>query len=404
MTEAQNVARRLLAAAALFLLTALPAAKSIAAQTSSPEQALLSLLPYRLEDAAIPAGFAAFGQTAATNVALAFTYADDQRVAALRYLAGTGRITGIEQHFQRDDGSAPLVRLTIALYGDASAAAQVVRAAGLPVGSDTPAAFNVPQLGDGVRAFAGTRPSDDGASTLTDALVVWSRGRLLLTVDARGEDLVDRDAAAAFAQAADANAAGQSAALPAAPSDLLTEDLGRLDMAQRLAERQIAADAAPSGFSTGGSYVWSNEQLVLDSVFPGQTATAIAFDWRRITGEVEYFQLNDGSRTVLSSVYASFGDPAGAAAALRGHVLGVDGGSAVVELTSPMQLGEEISAYQAVLVWPGGEVRLSYTIRWRRGSLLLGVSANVPSGTSMPSYLVDVAQQLDDTYAANPVQ
>jgi len=48
-------------------------------------------------------------------------------------------------------------------------------------------------------------------------------------------------------------------------------------------------------------------------------------------------------------------------------------------------------------------VRLSYTLRWRRGSLLLGVSVNVPAGTPAPPYLETLAEALDAVYAANPL-
>ncbi|HZU75298.1 MAG TPA: hypothetical protein VFA70_00945, partial [Dehalococcoidia bacterium] len=372
---------------------------------SATEQAIIALLPYRLGEGQAPDGFIAFAQSATSNVALAFSLPAEQRDAALASLRDGGRIAGLEQQFEPAGAAAPIIRYGVSLYASAEQALTALGAATMPDVAAAPAPFAAPRLGDSVLALSS--PGAPDASAGPAVLLAWTRGRLLFAILAAGrvDDAQDTLEAqvVAFAQAADDQASTVAAVLPAAPEARDGDAAAQLALANAFESRQLTGDAAPPAFDFGGSYIWSNEQLVLDAAAPEETAQTITQDWRRLTGEVAYFIATDGSRAVLSSVYEGFGDEAGASLALQTPTLGAGSDDAIVPLLPPVTLGEEMIAYRADVAWPQGETRRAYTLRWRQGRVLLGVSVNLPRGSAMPPYLARLAQQLDAMYSADPV-
>jgi hypothetical protein len=359
------------------------------------EQALIALLPYRLPAAAAPAGYLQQDEVASTNAAIAFGAAGTDRNATLERLVDGGRITGLQQTFTPAAGSAdPPVDILIGLYANAGASAAAVAVTAAPGVSRPAENLTAPALGDGARALK-SEADEDGSSVF---LITWSRGPLFFAVSLRGTDSIP-DSGTAFAQALDANAAAAGAFGPVAPyrqPDERTE----LNWGSALDAAQLPAAAVPARLIRSGAYLWSNEQVVLDSRQPASSAERLSGDQQRITGEVEYFT-DDRSRVVLSSVYTVFVDAAGAQGAVREDPLVSGVRQAVVPLSAPVQLGEEMVAFESVLRWPLGELRESYTLQWRHGALLLAIIVNQPAGQPVPSFLGDVATALEQAYAAS---
>jgi hypothetical protein len=383
----------------LAALAALPFGRAPIVVGQGPENALLMLLPYRLPAAEIPAGYGEYGDSAGTNPALAFVYSADQRRPALQQFLEGGRITGIQQAFSpRFSGPPAIVRLALGLYTDPASAATGVTAITPPDGASVED-LDPPALGDGAR-FLHVQATDSGGVVTDIFTLAWSRGPLFLGVTLQsqsgdgGQTIAQR-----FAQAEDAHAAEVGAATaPPAPSTL-REDGWRLAVTGALDQAQLPQDAVPASFQRTGSYVWANEQIVLDAGDPAEAVRRVTTYWKRLTGEVEYFTAQDGSRAVLSGIYNVFADAGGAHNGLRDIALAPEERQSVVPLIPPLQLGDETIAYHAVVQWLDGAMRDSYTIEWRRGSVVLMVVANLPqSQAAMPDYLPDAARSLDHQF------
>ncbi len=362
------------------------------------EQALLTLIQYRLAASDLPGGYIPQDETASTNAAIAFAQPAEQRTPVLRQLAASGRITGFQQLFAgRQADKLPAVAYLVALYRDVGSAAATVLAS-LPGGPTDPTdSFAEPTLGDVARALHSSVRTSDGSS-VDRFIVTWSRGQVVLAVSVDGPPDTTGNMALRLAQAADAHAAaGGAFSSDAVAPDETTE----LALAIGLDGDQLPTGSVPEGFTRSGSYLWSNEQIELQSCLPQKEAGRLTEDLARVTGEVEYF-VSNRTASVISSGYSVFYDAAGAQMALIDDPLNSCVRQAIVPLSPPVQLGEETVAFESVLIWPQGD-RESYTLQWRHGQLVLSIVVNQPSGRPRPAYLGDLAKSLDNAYLSNPL-
>lgn len=356
------------------------------------EQDLLVLLPYRLASDELPAGFEVYEETATPNAALAFGAPPAVREATLAALQGAGRITGLQQTFvPTARGNGTVARFLLSLYSDENAAAAAVGQTEPP--GDSPAeALDASALGDGARLL------HQAASPSTPELfvAVWGVGPLQMAVTVQGPD-AGVDLVTSFALTVQQHAAedgGIAGSLPIAPRN----DGPALHAGEDLEQAQLPDAAAPAGFDRGGSYLWSNEQLVLDARQPEAIAHLIVAEWGRVAASAQYFTSSDASRTLLTTALAVFVDPFGAQRAVEDVSLTAATRQAVLPLNPPVQLGEETIAYRATVRWPRAELRESYTIQWRHGAVALSITVNVPAGSPQPAYLAAVAAALDAAY------
>ena len=385
-------ALRLLLGASAFLAAGatlvLPARRLLA---SNADGATLGLLPYTIAESEVPAGWMLFDVRATTNAAVAFE-ADDAG-GALAALEAEGRVTGLQQTFVAAHGAAPAIRLVVQLFHDGDAAAAALQALSV-IGDATliPDFAAPPDLPNTLAqhlVLGGDAASD--AYTLA-----WSSGPLLIGATATGTH-VDTAALIAVARAAAAKTAQPPQATAADDADAR-----ELATAQSFDALQLPSASAPSGFARGGAYVWSDAQLALDSRAPPDAAGDKIASWGRISGEAEFFEAEDGTRTTLTTGYALFASADGASQALHDLSLYTASRQAVLPYASDAQLGDEIVALRTVVLWPGGELRDGYVLQWRHGAVLLSVTVVQATNAPPPAYLAAVAQALDATYTASP--
>jgi len=363
------------------------------------EHALLTLIQFRLAASDLAGGYILQDEAASTNAAVAFAQSAEERTPVLRQLVASGRITGFQQLFVgRLADKLPAAAYLVALYHDAASAAASVLAS-LPGDSTDPTdSFAEPAIGDVARALHAPVRTSDG-SMVDRFIVTWSRGQVVLAVSVDGPPDITGNTALRLAQAADAHAAaGGAFSSDAVAPDETTE----LALAIGLDGDQLPTGSVPEGFTRSGSYLWSNEQIELQSRQPRQEAERLTDDLARVTGEVEYF-VSNRTASVISSGYAVFYDAAGAQMALIDDPLNSGVRQAIVSISPPVQLGEETVAFETVLRWPQGDLRESYTLQWRHGQLVLSIVVNQPSGRPRPAYFGDLAKSLDNAYLSNPL-
>jgi hypothetical protein len=377
---------------ALFTLLATPHVSAFGTET-----ALLALLPYRLPAERAPAGWTEQEQRASTNAALAFSAPAAERLATARGLAEKGRVIGLQQTFMPPAGAGlPAVTLLVDLYRNPVSASAIV-ATVVPPGGAGEAELLLPPGVNGARAVRVALRDGTGSGYV----IAWSRGPLCFVVTFATPEPSALEVGEHFAAAADDHAlaiGAMSAAAVYAPSD----DSDELARATALDAVQLPETVVPSRFRRAGAYLWTNEQVVLDARDPILAAQAVVADEERITADVEFFA-DEGTRSVLSSVYTVFGDAAGAQSALQQSPLGSAGRQAIISLAPPADLGEEVVAFEAIVRWPQGDLRESYTVQWRHGNLLLAIVVNQAAGQGMPAFLGAAVSALDQTYLS-PLQ
>lgn len=361
------------------------------AAVSATDAATLGLLPFALTDAELPSGWTVSGTLAATNAVVAFAAGSDAQ-ATLTRLQASGRITGLQQTFLPPrDSTSPPAQLVIQLFRDAQSADNALAAIAPPNGADLVDDFSVPEIG-GARALHTV--SDDHAGKSDTYIIAWSGGPLLFGVTTSGKGS-DPEIARAIALAEAAHHPPVPAATPDPAAD--ARDLG---IAMALDAAQLPASAVPSTFKHIGAYPWPNAQLDVDARAPNDAAKRVADLWQRITGEYQYFEAQDGTRTTLTASYVLFAGNDAAESALHDYALFLNARQAVWTIAPPVQLGDSTVAFHEVVLWPRGELRDGYVLQWRRGRLILSVTAIVPLQAPMPPYLTSVAQAFDAAYLA----
>jgi len=361
------------------------------AAVSSIDAATLGLLPFALTDAELPSGWTVSATLAATNAVVAFAAGSDAQ-ATLARLQASGRVTGLQQTFLPPRGSAkPPAQLVIQLFRDAKTAADALTQIAPPDGAETVDDFSMPEIG-GARALHAVSNGDAGKSDTY--IIAWSGGSLLFGVTTSGPG-ADPEVARAIAL----TEAARHPSVPAATPDPAT-DARDLGIATALDAAQLPASAVPATFKRVGAYLWPDAQLDVDARAPDEAARRVADLWQRVTGEYQYFEAQDGTRTTLTASYALFSSNDAAEGALHDDALFLSVRQAIWTIPPPVQLGDSTVAFHEVILWPRGELRDGYVLQWRRGRLILSVTAIVPLQAPMPPYLASVAQAFDAAYLA----
>jgi hypothetical protein len=389
------------------------AAPQQAAPAGAPgaDEALFSLLPYRLQPADLPPGFQILDHAAATPASRAFdlgaTLADSQD--ALQQLQRNGFLAGIEQVIG-PNGNTP-VRVfdsTVELYaGDRQASAAYHDNLDVPqtsrIQSDNPP-LGV-QLGD--ESGAVHVVSTSAATGLQTAFegIFWRRGRLvfavLLVVYDRTETL---DQAVPFAQAVDRHAAGlQPPALGAqATLPVIGSDPYQEEAMYALYSRLPGPDQSPFGFMAQARSIVTNADLILDAADPRAAYNRIVGEWKRVTeAERVYFTLQGDTGDVWHVRLALSADAAGATA----NVLDPNHqpNSTVETYGLPQPLGETSRLYRESYTLADGLPRESWRAMWTRGRVVLTVYTTGPAGDFTAQQVNDFAQVVDATYQKGAV-
>ncbi len=374
-------------------------------------EALLSLLPYRLQDADLPPGFQLLDHTAATPASRAFdlgaTLADSQD--ALQELQRNGFLAGIEQVIGPNDNTpVRLFDYSVELYAsDRQASAAYhddldVPQTGRLQSDNPPLSLRLGDESGAVHVVATSAVT--GLQTAYEG-VFWRRGRLvfglLMVIYDRTETL---DQALPFAQAADRHAAGlpaptlgAQATLPVIGSDPYEEEA-----MYALYSRLPSPDQSPFGFMAQARSIITNADLLIDAADPRAAFSRITGEWKRVTeAERVYFTLQGDTGDVWHVRLALSADVAGAIA----NVLDPDHqpNSAVETYGLPQPLGETSRLYRESYTLADGLPRESWRAMWTRGRVVLTVYTTGPAGDFTAQQVNDFAQVVDATYERGAV-
>ncbi|HZQ37614.1 MAG TPA: hypothetical protein VFD32_16905 [Dehalococcoidia bacterium] len=375
------------------------------------DEALISLLPYRLQAADLPSGYQILDHTAATPTSRAFdlgaTLSDSQD--ALQELQRTGFLAGIEQVIGPNDNTpVRLFDYNAELYAtDRQASAAFHDNLDVPptsrLQSDNPPLGM--QLGDesGAVHVVSTSAST-GLQTAFEG-IFWRRGRvvfgLLMVVYDRTETL---DQAVPFAQAADRHAAALQppALVPRATLPVVGSDPYQEEAMYALYGRLPGPDQSPFGFMAQARTIITNADLIIDAADPHAAYNRIVGEWKRVTeAERVYFTLQGDTGDVWHVRLALSADTAGAIA----NVLDPDHqpNSAVETYGLPQPLGETSRLYRESYALGDGLPRESWRAMWTRGRVVLTVYTTGPAGDFTAQQVNDFAQLVDATYQRGAV-
>jgi hypothetical protein len=411
-----TLARLRLAAGALTVLFALAAlAPRASAQTqpavsASPEELLLSLLPFRLQPAEAPAGFQLVDQQALTPARRAFDEGNDDAESrdALQQIQQDGFLTGFQQVFGPSDNTpVRIFAFQVSLYGTASQAS-----AGLKDELDVPDARNIQsdhpllpvQLGDesGAVHVELTRPNSDNRFI---EVVVWRHGRLLLETELLVLDGTETlDQLLPFTQAVDRHATATAVPAPVAAATLpaFGDEQFRVDVMYALGDRLPGSAESPYGFSSGNSSIVTNSDALLDAPDPRAMYTRIATVWKRVVEVDQTYdtpQRDDGD--VLHVRFALDADPESANANL------LDpprlSSSPLDTYSLPQPLGDNGRLYHESYTSPNGVPFESWRAVWTRGRVVLTVYSTGPTGDFSAQSVAAFAATVDARYNNGPV-
>ncbi len=393
-----------------------PRAEAEAQQAVPPgapgaDEALLSIMPYRLQPADLLPGYQILDHTANTPASRAFdagqTLADS--LDALKTIQRGGFLAGIEQVIGPNNNTpVRLFDFNVELYAsDQQASASYHDNLDVPqssrIQSDNPP---LPvRLGDesGAVHVVSTSAST-GLETAFEA-IFWRRGPLvfgmLMVIYDRTETL---DQAVPFAQAADRRAAGVQAPAPGAQATLpvIGADPYQEEAMYALYLRLPTPDQSPFGFMAQARSIVTTADLLLDASDPSAAYSRIVGQWRRITeAERVYFTLQGDTGDVWHVRLALSADAAGATA----NVLDPDHQpNSTVETYGLFQpLGETSRLYRESYTLANDLPRELWRAMWTHGRVVLTVYTTGPAGDFTAQQVNDFAQIVDATYQKGAV-
>ena len=424
----------LLSALVVLGLTMQTAAVSLAQPVveANAETATLELLPYLLQESDLPGAYESDATRGFTNEAQVFDYDDSRPIETLLApMEAAGRVVVLRQFFvDFGDPDAAEIRFSVARFRTAQGAALALQDPSLIslVMEDEvlePVAER-PALGNGSARYRTALQDADG-DLVIDRLV-WQRGPLVFVLLTQGAPEAVADLMLgidAIALNADERYAALPPAGPITPAPAyMPSGPTRLALYQALRDRLLAADALV-GFLDAYYGVIPNPILLLDAQeadepIAGPEAMLARLEAeRRVLGLVQVFEASEatavpeGSRfPTLAVGYHLYADAAGAAEALGASAEEValrfyqEPGSpfpALTEVASPVALGEQTRAFTGRVRFGDGVEVDVMTLRWRRGAVELFADAMVAVDADPVPALVQIAEQLDAAYQADPL-
>lgn len=384
---------------------ATPTPAAGAAGQAGADEALLSILPYRLRNAELPAGFQILGQEARTPAKRAFdlgdTNADSQD--ALRTLQRGGFQAGFEQVIGPNNNTPVRVAaLDVELFSsDLKASAAFHDSLDVPeterIQSDNPPLSA--RFGEESGAVHVIVTDAEGLTTAFEG-IVWRRKALLFTlllVTVDGTESIEQ--ALPFAQAADRHATAVTLPATAAPASLpvVSADTYQIDAMYALYVRLPGADQAPLGFRAGARSVIATADLLLDADNPRAAFDRINGRWKRVAAVERIFgtlQGPDGDQ--LHVQLALSADAAGAAANLLDAEH--EPGSSVEVFGLPTPLGDDSRLYHETYTHADGVPREAWRAVWTRGRVVLSAFSTGPAGDFSAQQVSAFAVVVDATY------
>ncbi|HLZ70327.1 MAG TPA: hypothetical protein VKV26_10515 [Dehalococcoidia bacterium] len=375
------------------------------------DEALLSLLPYQLQQADLLPGFQILDQSAATPASRAFDLGEtlSDSLDALKAIQRGGFLAAVEQVIGPDEATpVRLFDFNVELYaGDRQASAAFHDNLDVPqsgrIHSDNPP---LPlRLGDESGAVHVVSTSTSSGLDTGFEAIFWRRGRLVFGMIMVIYDKTETvDQAVPFAQAADRHAAGVQAValggqatLPVVGSDAYQEEA-----MYALYFRLPSVDQSPFGFMAQARSIVTNADLLLEAGDPHAAYNRIVGAWKRVTeAERVYFTLQGDSGDVWHVRLALSADAAGAQA----NVLDPDHQphSTVDTYGLPQPLGEMNRIYHESYTLTDGLPRESWRAMWTHGRVVLTVYTTGPAGDFTAQQVNDFAQIVDAAYQKGAV-
>ncbi|MHB8575937.1 MAG: hypothetical protein ACYDCQ_11475, partial [Dehalococcoidia bacterium] len=341
------------------------------AAAPSPEEAILSLLPFQLQPADVPAGFQLVTEGATTPSELAYTIGNtqDESQQILKQIQRDGYQVALAQALVPDEATpvrAFIYQMTL-LSTDLKAGAFLHNTLNVS-GSQTAAVDNPPvpvRLGDesGAVHIVLTRANSNNAQR---EILIWRRGRVVFEVELETFDSTESlDQAVPVAVAADRRAATLTPppVAQAARSASGSEEY-RVDALYGLSDRLPDATQAPVGLLAEGAGVLNNADLLLEATDPNAMYTRLAQSWKRVTGvQTRYDTLQSADGEVLTVAYTLSADAAGAHA----YLLDPDrrpGAQSFMAYGLPQPLGDDGRLYYETYTTGNGVAHDSWRAMW----------------------------------------
>lgn len=408
-----HLVRHRLEAAVLVVLLAGAAlgAGAAGAQTPpavapSPEEQLLSILPYRLQPPDIPGGFRLFDQRAITPARRAYDLGadDEDSRGILSEIQQTGLLAGFEQVVGPND-TTPIRAFVFRtyLYASTSKASAALKG-NLQVppvrsirGDNPPLTV---QLGEesGALHLAVTQP--DSNNTFIEA-IFWRRGRVLFLAELQVVDGTESiDQVVPLAQTADRRAMGVAppAPLTAATLPAAGDEQYRVDAMYALGDRLPNETERPYGFRAEDIAIVTVADQVLAATDPTAAYNRIAGTWKRVV-EIDqtYDTLQNEDGDELHVRFALDADAASANANL------LDpprlGSGALDTYSLPQPLGDNGRLYHESFTSPTGVPSESWRAAWTHGRVLLTVYSSGPAGDFSAQSVAALAATVDARYS-----
>ena len=375
---------------------------SQAAPSLSPEEAVISLIPYKVTARDLPSGYQAGPLGVSTPATLAVLSSDPG--AALQTRINSGFIVGISQVLRPSaTGTAPAAQLIVFLMNSAAAAKAYATGQAFPLTSTAtsnvePVDLGPAMYGEAQSAYHITVTPPD-QTPLGEYLVRWQRGQLVFTLliqaTAGTEKLADLTALAGQIDAHEASLPAPQLG-PATVTAPATEQ-DRLVALALLNDVFVKPADAPIGYRLAGAAITPNAAIVATADDPRATLRRVDEQWQRVMEVSEAFATpQGGSGPILEGSAAIDASPSAAQVDLRDVLTGP--GVTVTPFDPGISLGDAMNAVRETSTAPDGTVREAIEIGWTHGPVLLGVATAGPQGSTSLDDLLGFAQQWEDVY------
>lgn len=380
-------------------------AQTPAAPPPSSEEQLLGILPYRLQQPDLPAGFMIDEQDAVTPAQLAFDpqVTIDAAQTNLRDIQRLGFLIGFTQAITPNEVKpVRIFAYRARLFTTERTASDDLHASSDNLAASADEADNPPlpmRLGDEALAVHVRANSPDSNNIAAEA-IYWRRGRLsfrvLLDVLDGTESL---DQLVPLAMAADQHAASVTPPAPSTSAVLAAAGTEgeRVAALYALLDRMLSPSRNPIGLRPAFLALVSNADLILNANDPRATYTRLAQSWKRVTGILLNFNTLQGkSGDQLNISFSLSADATGATA----NVLDPEHqpGSMTETFALPQPLGDTSRLYHETYTGADGVADEVWRAIWTHGPVVLSTYSTGPSGDFTARQVADFAAQVDERF------